>query len=338
MNEIVQTSLEKLDDSFSDNNYILLAGLGFDNRSLAVINHFPIKKIDRIIGVSNVGWKHFNQENIDKFKSLDIANKEIIGCDSKSIIDVGDELVKFIESVLELPSKHLVVDITSFSHELLAVLIGVFNSFQIMNRTTMLYVGASEYSFNTDVKDIWLSRGVRQIRSVLGFPGTMLPSKKLHLIILAGFEVERAMEVITCYEPASISIGLGKKEQSVSGKHHDTNKVFFERLNQFVKNQDENTQDIYHFEFSCVNPMIAKNQLLDHIGELNVLKNKNIVVCPLNTKIVTVGVALAAIEHPEIQICYAEPEEYNTDGYSKAGENVTIFSLENINNRNYHDI
>jgi hypothetical protein len=48
----------------------------------------------------------------------------------------------------------------------------------------------------------------------------------------------------------------------------------------------------------------------------------------LNTKLSTVGVALAAIENPEIQICYAEPEEYNTDGYSKPGKEVTVISLQ----------
>jgi hypothetical protein len=51
-------------------------------------------------------------------------------------------------------------------------------------------------------------------------------ARALQLIVLVGFEVERAAEVITQYEPSSLSIGLGKKNQSISDGHHDNNKYF----------------------------------------------------------------------------------------------------------------
>ncbi len=322
--------LENLRKHFVDGNYVLMVGLGFDQRCLTTLSHFPLEKTVQIIGISNVGWSASNEKNITEFKKLVGANGIVIGDNATSVMEVSDRLVEFIRTFLEYPEKSLVIDITSLSHELLVVLLGILHSLQIMKKVTLLYVGASEYSFNAPGEAVWLSRGVRSIRSILGFPGTMLPSKKLHLVILAGFEVERASEIIVRYEPASMSIGLGKKEQSVSEEHHVKNKLFFDRLNQFVKEQDTYNEEIQHFEFSCIDPLLTKSQLLSHIDNLKTLDDKNIVICPLNTKLSTVGVVLATIEHPEIQICYAEPDEYNTEGYSKPGTEVTIISLENF--------
>jgi hypothetical protein len=144
---------------------------------------------------------------------------------------------------------------------------------------------------------------------------------------MAGFEVERAAEVINQYEPSSLSIGKGGRDQSVSILHHEQNKYFFNKLNSFVNDQDTYHHNVKHFDFSCINPFDTKRQLLEHIAEIKTTSDVNIVICPLNTKLSTVGVALAAIENQEIQICYAEPEEYNIENYTEPGDEVTIVSF-----------
>lgn len=322
--------LNNIKAQFVGSEYILMIGLGFDSRCLTTLSHFPREKAAQIVGISNAGRNSSNKNYITKFREFTGTTGIIIGENATSAMEIADELVEFIRPLFEHPEKTLVIDITALSHELLVVMLGILHSLQVMKRVTLLYVGAAEYSFNTPSDAVWLSRGVRSIRSILGFPGTMLPSKKLHLVVLAGFEVERAAEVIVRYEPASMSIGLGKREQSVSEAHHDKNKLFFDRLNQFVKEQDADNQEIHHFEFSCVDPLLTKNQLLSHINNLKAVGDKNIVICPLNTKLSTVGVVLATIEYPEIQICYAEPDEYNTEGYSTPGTEATIVSLKDI--------
>ncbi|MDA8152972.1 MAG: hypothetical protein M0003_09725 [Acidithiobacillus sp.] len=321
--------LENSREYFSGDNYILLIGLGFDSRGFAALTHFPCEKCVRIIGISNVGVKSCNEESIRGFSELVGESGVVIGNDATLVMDVADELVKYFNGI-NCHDKELVIDTTALSHELLAVIIGVIHSLQFFNKVTLLYVGAAEYSFNVPGDGMWLSRGVRSIRSILGFPGEMLPSRKLHLVVLAGFEVERASEVILSYEPASLSIGLGKREQSVSDAHHDKNKIFFDKLNIFVREQGVDNPDVYCFEFSCVDPLITKSQLLSHVDELKVSDDRNIVICPLNSKLSTVGVVLAAIERPEIQICYAEPDEYNIEGYALPGNELTVVSLENV--------
>lgn len=321
-------SLEKLCDHFSTENLLLMIGLGFDQRSLVALSHFPHKNTVNIAGVANVGWSDCNQDSIDKFNKITENKGLVLGEKSKSIINVADEIIGFLDENLKLASA-VVIDISSLSHELLVVMLGILHRMQILNKTALLYVGASEYSFNSPNDAVWLSRGVRSVRSILGFPGEMLPSRRLHLIILAGFEVERASELIIRCEPTSISIGIGKREQSISESHHEKNKLFFERIDQFIKSNDFDSQEVHHFDFSCVDPLSTKRQILTHIDNLQ-LNDRNIVICPLNTKLSTVGVVLAALERPAIQVCYAEPEEYNIEGYCKPGNDVSVVFLDKL--------
>ena len=319
--------LKQLSSEFGNFTGALLVGLGFDHRCLAVLSNFPRDTVSEIIGVSNAGWNFQNQQNIEKFRKLAGSECSVVGQGAGNVIEVADQLSQRLTAVFAHSTAKLLVDITSFSHELLVLLLGMLHELGKLDRTSLIYVGAAAYSTNTEPNAMWLSRGVKNVRSVLGFPGTMLPSRKLHLIILTGFEVERASEVILRYEPASLSIGLGAKEQSISDSHHSKNKEFFDGITAFATSQDYGTDEVSQFSFSCISPTETRDQLIAHINELGGFSQKNLVICPLNTKLSTVGVVLAAIQHPEIQICYAEPEEYNTDGYALPGGEVTIVTL-----------
>jgi hypothetical protein len=324
---VKKISLNLLGEEFKEFKGTLLIGLGFDQRCLSALPHFPLDKASNIVGVSNAGWSEQNRDNIRKFSSLAGPNSLVIGNNAQTVIEVADQITPQLVLALEGPEPQIAIDITSLSHELLVIILGILNELNGIECTTLVYVGAKAYSTNTPSNAMWLSRGVKEVRSILGFPGTMLPSKKLHLIILTGFEVERASEVISRYEPASISIGLGAKTQSISETHHSKNKEFFDGIAKFVASQDYGTNEVSSFSFSCVSPHQTKSQLIAHIEELGGFSNRNYVICPLNTKLSTVGVALAALDYPELQICYAEPDEYNSSGYATPDSVATIVKL-----------
>lgn len=184
------------------------------------------------------------------------------------------------------------------------------------------YTEAAEYSTNTDEDGIWLSRGVGHVRSVLGYPGRMAPSKKLHLIILVGFEVERARALIEIMEPSKISLGVGAQDRSFSEHHYTRNKRFQERLQEFINRQTRVQTEVDTFTFSCVNPYEARDAVLP---QLDKHPEFNTVICPMNTKISTIGVGFAALKVPHLQIVYATVVEYNEEGYSTLGNEVSIF-------------
>lgn len=323
MNRVDLININSVLDS---SNYVFIFGLGFDPRSLSILKNIQLEKIESIVGISNAGWSSFNEPAILEYKSFIRKGDLIVGEGAQSILDVADS---FIAGAIPRLIEHekILIDISSLSHELLVVIMGILNNFDLLKKCTLLYIGASEYSINTSKENIWLSRGVKTIRSAFGFPGVMLPSRKLHLIILAGFEVERASEVIIRYEPSSLSIGLGEKAASFSHEHFENNLKFHSNLENFIIDQISSDPILNKFYFSCVSPIETKNKIIEHIDMLRLGGEKNIVICPLNTKISTVGVVLAAIERPDIQICYAEPEEYNIQGYCKAGDFVSIFKF-----------
>lgn len=324
---MIKTSLENLKNFFIGTSNILILGIGFDQRCMLALQSLSLENLEKIIGISNLHSKPLNNNNIAFFKSLSQEKHILLGENAKNIINLVDEIVLQVNQLENIHKKNIFVDITSMSHELLTMLIGLFHQLDLLKQIKFLYLNAEKYSTNTSDEELWLSRGVRAIRSVLGFPGIMYPSKKLHLIILAGFEVERAQHVIVDYEPARLSIGKGSLDQSISTAHHKRNTFFASKLENIIKTKDIMMEKVDGFEFSCIEPMLAKEQIIEYIKLINTDSDYNHVLVPLNTKISTIGAALAALEIPELQICYAEAEEYNYENYVQPGNLITIFEV-----------
>lgn len=315
--------ISNLANALGESPYRLLLGLGFDQRSTELLKNLGnATGLREVLAITNVGWSESNKPAASFFTNHTGGKGRILGQDCSSVLQLADELT----DVISMFDRNIrtVVDITSMSHELLSILIALLNSQGQLSGATLCYTGAKQYSFNTTEAEIWLSKGVNTIRSVLGFPGEQLPSKPLHLVIPMGFEVERAFEVISAYEPAALSLGLGRREASISDAHFESNSRFFKRLEDFVKDQEIECETLSTFSFSCIDPIDTKNDLANHLAKHS---DFNTVICPLNTKISTVGVALLCLERPEIQLCYAQPIEYNVDGYATPDEWITVVSL-----------
>ena len=179
------------------------------------------------------------------------------------------------------------------------------------------YTGAKDYSVGEKHQDKWLTKGVGEIRSVLGYSGIVIPSRKIHLIVLLGFESERAMKLIDAYEPSVTSVGLGEAKDSISKHHHKVNLGFYNALKEVYGNSHE-------FQFSCVDPLSTMRTVQEQVEKF---PDHNVVLAPMNNKISTIGVALSAIANESIQICYAHANQYNYEGYSTPGEWCYFFDL-----------
>ena len=245
-------------------------------------------------------------------------------------LDLDDPMVTarafrtVLDKTAQSPAGSIFVDITTFTHEQLLILFRVLEEAKPARNIVFGYTGADKYSTNTSPEDAWLSRGVSQVRSVLGFPGTLVPSKRLHLVVLVGFEHERAKAVIEEFEPSALSLGLGEQSQSVSEGHFQNNRRFFEDVQKFVERRANLGSSVNTFSFSCVDPLATQRAVL---GEVARFPEFNTVVCPMNTKLSTLGVALAAREDHRLQVCYARAIEYNEKGYSAASDQVRIFQM-----------
>lgn len=225
-----------------------------------------------------------------------------------------------------LPKKYhnILIDISTFTHEALLILLQLLRQSGLSAKIRFVYAGAREYSVGLQGADKWLSKGIEDVRSVLGYPGVLVPSKKLHLIILTGFESERAERLIEAYEPALVSIGVGERLASISEDHHELNSIFHQRVIDFCNSISARNASVRNFQFSCVDPIETQAAIERQIAKY---PDYNVIIAPLNTKISTVGAALVALQHPSIQLCYSHPIEYNTHGYSSPGSDCQLFEL-----------
>jgi len=239
----------------------------------------------------------------------------------KAIDIKTDNIKKTLEGYAFGTPKRYLIDITTFRHESLLILLSVIKLLRREgDRVELIYCSASEYGVGCKMEDKWLSKGVAEVRTVLGFGGDIAPARQMHLMILVGFEYQRAFKLIEILEPSSISLGYGTDSSATDETHVPSQRFFFDVLRRMTAMQ----RNVELFPFSCNDPDDTKKAIVSQMGKF---PDHNFVLAPMNTKLSTVGCALAAFDHPEVQICYAQPTHYNFDGYSSPGKNCYLFEF-----------
>lgn len=262
-------------------------------------------------------------KNAHNLFQLDDSITELFELDSNDPIHNYIQIIQLfdkIEKNTSLNKPNILIDTTTFTHETLLILLRIIHLRKdILGEIRVCYVGAKEYSTNVEREtDKWLSKGVDDIRTIIGFPGFTDPTKENHLIILFGFEVERTKKIIEQYEFDIITLGFG--DEPIQDNHMRIN------CNRHKRLLDDHPA-AREFKFSLRDPIQTKIQLLEYVNseELNGL---NTVIAPLNNKLSTIGAGLAAIENEDIQLAYAKATIYNTEGYSKANEDIYYCKIE----------
>ncbi|MEK5786444.1 hypothetical protein V3528_01295 [Acinetobacter johnsonii] len=304
-------------EKYSLEDNIFIQGIGFDQRCLSILSAIDFSKSELLIGVVNLKGKHYSKKNSDLFKDITKDKGVLIGESNKSILSILDET---FEIVIDKYHKNneikIFIDISSLSREMLLSMLTFLSNLDLLNNIYFLNVISKSYGG-------WLSRGVVEIRSIIGFSGFILPSKKMHLIVFAGFESDRIKHIIDACEPHKISIGVGGRDQSISESFSVVNS---ENVEKIYRDLIEINTEVDFFDFSCFDPLEMVSQL-DKIYQNVDTLNYNIVMAPLNTKLSTIGVGLFSLKHENIQICYAEAEEYNYNAYSDATDEMFVFNV-----------
>lgn len=299
---------------------VFICSASFEERCLTIPSEISELDIKNSFIFYNANHVNTNGENLKKLTSK-LKNSKAIKLDSRLPLVTYSSFNDCLNSILtESESKHIMLDITTFTHEALLILLRLLYM-RLRNKDilTLVYINAAQYSYNEpDPEKKWLSKGIGNIRSVLGYPGFLTPSQKNHLIVLFGFESERTIKLIDNFEYDLVSIGLGPKDASITNEHY---KINLKRHNDIVKHYPQCKK----FEFSLIDPWEAKSQIINQVSKN---KDYNVVIAPLNNKISTVGAALAALENINIQLCYISANQYNLNGYSLPGEDCYIFKFQ----------
>jgi hypothetical protein len=323
MNKILYLNIDSFQQFLESNRFgIFICSSSFEDRCkkipMLVGNHSKQTLIchykDNYVSANN----HFaellcyfkNPKQIFLDRKNPLVNIDLISNELKSIFSKKNR------------NKKILVDITTLTREMIFILIYYFKNVPPVNKfnVTFVYNPAEKYAIDTkDYSEKWLSRGVRDIRSVLGYSGLFLPDKKLALILLVGFEHERAKKIIDNFEPSKVFIGHASVEGAISKELQAINKKVFEDLKNML------SIEMTQFEFSCKTPNETKDKVDDIIGSIK--SEYNIVIASLNNKISTIGVAFSAMENPEVQVCYPTVNQYNIENYSTSKDEIYLIDI-----------
>ena len=149
--------------------------------------------------------------------------------------------------------------------------------------------------------------------------------KGLLLIVLSGFEEERAEQIIESFEPNQLILGKPSVHNSIN---NELNKISEKKFG-YLKNKYQSLL-IDEFEFSCTD-IVTTRTLIEQLINKHQF-NSNIVIAPLNNKISTLGVTFACLKNDNIQICYASANQYNINSYSEASDYFIVFNFNQVLN------
>jgi len=311
------TDLHALKDSLNKHYDVFIGSASYESRCLSVFNAIEndITFRYKLVSVSTP-HRELIRTNLETFVSKEFIQVEINNSDQ---IQTVNNLVGQFNKILSANSAaSFLIDITTFTRQTLLILLRLIrNGLSNKNQVRFLYTPAKEYSVGLPYSEKWLTRGVLEVNSVFGYSGIIRPSRPYHLVILMGYEVERASSLITAYEPSKITIGYAKKSESISDEHYELNKQKFdELLGEFPFAES--------FEFSCKKVSDCKADILNQVQKH---KQYNVIVSPMNNKISTLSSALAAFYNDEIQLAIAIPAIYNNENYSTAGSTCYIIEM-----------
>lgn len=305
------TLSEKMKKSLPSKIDHVIVCSSYENRCLSMYDFLEPHQVNKFSIFYFKQFKESTANNLDKY--VHKFSPKTYELDNSRPTSIADAIVDVFSDSSE-EKMNVIFDISTFTREALLIILKYFEIHRSMFNDVFLYYRAANVADS-------LSSGLIQIRNVIGYLGKLKENKPLHLIVLSGFEHERAKDIIDMLEPDTISIGYGSPEQSISKTLQNKNDQFTKRLAAYYS--DDN---IKIFEHSLVDPFIAKNQILSIVDKI---KDHNIVIIPLNNKLSTVAVGLAAQENDEIQVCYSQMGSYNTTSYSEEIDECFIFNLFN---------
>ena len=176
----------------------------------------------------------------------------------------------------------------------------------------MLYVSPKKYGG-------WLSKGYRHFSLLPFFEGPAAFDKKIALLILTGFEDERAINLIRDIEPAAIFFGFSEPG---TDPHFAQNSL--KALEEIRARSSIHTETI---KIAGNDPFKCRDTLEDLFQRLS--PEYDFFVAPIGPKPGVVGLYLAYERNPSFRIIYPYTMLYNVHNYSTGCRDFYQLVLEN---------
>ena len=321
---VKHVKVENLRLETTDHFDLFICSASFEDRCSTIASNLLPSNIGRALICTNRDYDEYIKDNLQMLTELFTGIYQIADVFSSSPLKSADNIEEALNELSAGKSpQSILLDITTFTHESLLILLAILNNKYPTTKVTCCYVNAKEYSIDsTKQEDKWLSIGVGEVRTILGYAGTIKPSLKTHLIVVVGYEHERATKIIERLEPDTLSLGYGEASDATTEKNRGANKQFVD----LIKEMSVYYENVSEFVVPCNSPYNACKAILNEVNRIG--PDKNIIIVPMNNKISTIGVALACFQKKDIQLCYAPALIYNYLSYSVPGDKCYFFNLD----------
>ena len=287
---------------------VLVAACSFEERSVVLPQEFLETggTPENVFLANIVEPDHRYRANLERLRSLGIDNVDAV--DRFSSKNLWGWACSVIERACSRTSE-LLVDITCFPRELLGMLLFVASvRRKELSSVEVVYIGAPEGGYASQnlslpEGDRWLSKGVSAVRSIVGYPGMFRGDRSCHLVVLAGHEMERILEIVEYVEPRRLTISAERVGSSTVEGAGDLSSRVAEELKHRIQ-----VPVIGGIEFSSSSiEEVFKALMAAQLG----VGVENVALVAMNTKVSFVGAAMFGLVDRRVRMVYAVPNVYN---------------------------
>lgn len=297
---------------------VIICSASFEERCVSIPLRIDPGLVKRAIILISGRADSRVKENLERLRAHFGAKAEQTVCSPDDPIATFDVMNRVIMECVD-GGQDICVDMSTFTHEWVLMMYRVVRKRQGSRTVRFVYTRAKEYAVGVPVAEKWLSRGIREVRSVVGYPGSLMPTRPVHLIVLVGLEFERALGLIDAYEPHKISLGRADDGDQDARAHQEAHVWHVSRVKDALGEADE-------FPFPPYNPE-GTADAIERLFPDETQSPLSTIIAPMNTKLSTLAAAEVAARRKTVQVCYAQPVTYNYDGYSIPGTEFFVVEI-----------
>ena len=288
---------------------VFIGCASFEDRTTAVINKLSAEyrvSSSFILKYDEKDRTTLRDQNFEKLRTALIQRSENafpIICDHHDPLDGISKIRDLFENrKIVLHDKNITVDITTFTKQFLLVLLKFLEK-QKPKSIRLFYTEPEDYAVKWDKP---LSYGLIDIVSVPSYGGHFYVEKESLLILMLGYEGDRAYGIWERFAPHHTIILIGRPsfKNAWEGRVEEFNRKLVSKLPEKSKKY-----------IPTLDPFEVNRQLDSLIKRFS--KSYNISISPLGPKPQVVGCYLSARKNSDIQIIYAIPKLYEEEYFSK---------------------
>lgn len=315
-----KVKLSKLNSTLELEYDVFICCSSFESRCMSVPQKVRRKKYKKVLILKNKNGGNSIQENAAVLEKYFPSTAKVLDMDFEDPLSIADTISSELGKGFASKKIKVLLDISTFTHEALMICLRILSLKKNIASITCTYINASDYCPDLPTDKKWLSRGCNNLHSILGYSGLLLPSQKNRLIVIVGYEYHRAADIISSFEPNTLTLVYGSPENATTEKNKDANKMYVE----LVQDMSFEYSDVECKEIPCNDPDQTA-AILEQIYENH--RDENLIIIPMNNKLSTLGVIKSLLNNQEVQACYAPAVVYNEDNYSSPGNDCYIYEF-----------